>query len=238
MTGSVTTCPLIKKYLDQERFDILHFHEPFLPFLSWQILQASNSVNVGTFHAYPEASSLLKITEWPVKNIFLKQLVKKITLFPAVSEPAAAYSRGLVDQIEIIPNAIDPQRFKGESKLIRFSDGKFNLLYVGRITKRKGLRSLLEAVSELENTDEDFRLIVVGSGPWEHKLEHFIKKLQLQNVVLEGCVSNKSLPAYFASADIFCAPAVRGESFGMIRWKQWLPVFPLSPALMPDIKSS
>jgi phosphatidylinositol alpha-mannosyltransferase len=216
LSGSVRAVTLIKNYLDREKFDILHFHEPFLPFLSWQILQISKTINVATFHAYPEASALLKLTKWPVKNLFLTHLTKKIQAFSAVSKPAASYSRDFVDHIEIIPNAIDPQRFQQQTKISRFSDGKLNLLYVGRLTKRKGIRYLLEAIQKLEDTQADFRLVIVGSGPWQNKLEQLVKKFNLKNVVWEGCVSNHALPAYFASADIFCAPAVRGESFGII----------------------
>src|SRR4051794_34721176 len=43
---------LVERVLDDERFDLLHFHEPFVPFLSLQLLRHSTSVNVATFHAY------------------------------------------------------------------------------------------------------------------------------------------------------------------------------------------
>ena len=57
--GSVGTVTLsfrfisqVHEVLERERFDVLHFHEPFVPFLSLVILRASQSVNVATFHAY------------------------------------------------------------------------------------------------------------------------------------------------------------------------------------------
>ncbi|MGZ6314589.1 MAG: glycosyltransferase, partial [Candidatus Limnocylindrales bacterium] len=57
--GSVGTITLSPRYVSQvntvlarERFDLLHFHEPFVPFLSLVLLRESRSVNVGTFHAY------------------------------------------------------------------------------------------------------------------------------------------------------------------------------------------
>ena len=43
---------LVQDMLDRESFDLLHFHEPFVPFLSLQLLRFSTSVNVATFHAY------------------------------------------------------------------------------------------------------------------------------------------------------------------------------------------
>ena len=54
--GTVTVSPRfvsqVRALLERERFDVLHFHEPFVPFLSLVILRESQSVNVGTFHAY------------------------------------------------------------------------------------------------------------------------------------------------------------------------------------------
>ena len=54
--GTVTVSPryvgLIDDMLERERFDILHFHEPFVPFLSLILLRRSRSVNIATFHAY------------------------------------------------------------------------------------------------------------------------------------------------------------------------------------------
>ena len=38
--------------LERERFDILHFHELFVLFLSLFLLRESTSVNIATFHAY------------------------------------------------------------------------------------------------------------------------------------------------------------------------------------------
>ena len=43
--------PMIQAMLERERFDVLHFHEPFVPFLSLMVLRESKSVNIATFHA-------------------------------------------------------------------------------------------------------------------------------------------------------------------------------------------
>ena len=54
--GTLTFSPrytsIVANMLDEERFDILHFHEPFVPFLSLVLLRESKSINVATFHAY------------------------------------------------------------------------------------------------------------------------------------------------------------------------------------------
>src|SRR5579864_1695573 len=42
--------------IDQERFDVLHFHEPLMPALPLTILRMSTTANVGTFHAFSHSN--------------------------------------------------------------------------------------------------------------------------------------------------------------------------------------
>ena len=69
--GSVGTITVSPRYvsqardlLDRERFDVLHFHEPFVPFLSLVLLRESQSVNIGTFHAYGGWSAAYEFGRW------------------------------------------------------------------------------------------------------------------------------------------------------------------------------
>ena len=47
--------------LEREQFDLLHFHEPFVPFLSPVVLRLSTSVNIATFHAYGGFSPVVRV---------------------------------------------------------------------------------------------------------------------------------------------------------------------------------
>lgn len=207
---------VLKKFLAQERFDILHFHEPFAPFLSWQLLRASKTTNVATLHSFPEASLVFKILGGPAKVLFLPSLKKRIKRFSVVSPVTATFIQDLVRETEVIPNAIDLKRFAAPGKVEKFCDGKINLLYVGRLTKRKGVLYLLKSIKKISQTFGDFRLILVGGGPEEERLRKLVGKNGLKNIVFEGYVSNKDLPAYYKTADVFCAPAIHGESFGIV----------------------
>ena len=46
---------------ERERFDVLHYHEPFVPFLSLVVLRQSTSVNIATFHAYAGFSPAMEL---------------------------------------------------------------------------------------------------------------------------------------------------------------------------------
>src|SRR5664279_1824304 len=51
----------VQRVLDREHFDLLHFHEPFVPFLSLVVLRQSSSVNIATFHAYAGFSPAMEL---------------------------------------------------------------------------------------------------------------------------------------------------------------------------------
>jgi phosphatidylinositol alpha-mannosyltransferase len=219
-TGTLSIYPwngkALKQFLAQENFDLLHFHEPFIPFLSWQLLRASKTTNVATFHSFPEASLVLRVLGRPAKALILPSLKERIKRFSAVSLVAVAFVQDLVGELEIIPNAIDVQRFAVKEKIDKFCDGKVNLLYVGRLSKRKGVLYLLRSLKKIKENFDRFRLIIVGTGPEEEEIKEFVKDSHFENVVFAGRVSNEDLPAYYQTADVFCAPAIQGESFGIV----------------------
>jgi phosphatidylinositol alpha-mannosyltransferase len=220
--GSIARVPLspwlpaqVGEILERQNFDILHLHEPFTPMLCLSALVRSNTTNVGTFHAYHSYPWPYRIGR-PVFKRLLARLHGKI----AVSQPAMEYvSRYLPADYRIIPNGIDTEHFTpdGPGKE-EFADGKMNLLFVGRLERRKGLEYLLNACAKVKKEFSNFRLIVVGPGTvLRRKYEAMVKELGIkENTIFVGFIPSAELPLYYRSADIFCAPATGGESFGIV----------------------
>jgi phosphatidylinositol alpha-mannosyltransferase len=73
----------------------------------------------------------------------------------------------------------------------------------------------LRALLILKRKFENLRLIVAGEGPEKKKCEEFVKKNNLKDVLFLGKVE-KELPSLYATCDIFCAPSIFGESFGLV----------------------
>ena len=205
----------IDAMLEEHKFDILHFHEPWVPMLSAQILSRSNSVNVATFHAkLPE--TLMTRTIIKVVTPYTKSVLKYIDAFTAVSPAAAEYVCSLTDEkVALIPNGIDLTLYKAPA---RRSDNKKQktIFYVGRLEQRKGVKHLIHAFKILTEADPEVSLVIGGDGPDRAKLEALAADLGLHNVSFLGYISEKEKIHYLRTSDMYCSPALYGESFGIV----------------------
>jgi phosphatidylinositol alpha-mannosyltransferase len=204
----------VNRVLDRENFDIIHLHEPFIPMLCLSTLTQSKTINVGTFHACHDRSLMYWLGQ-PIMHRLGKKLHGKI----AVSQPALKYiSRYLPGEYRIIPNGVDTRHYRPEGPhLPEFKDGKINILFVGRLEERKGVDDLIHACSLVKKEFNNFRLIIAGPGlKLRYKYELLARRLLPDQVIFTRFVPFEQLPRYYRTADIFCAPATGGESFGIV----------------------
>ncbi len=217
LTLSFFLASRIKKVLKRENFDVIHLHEPLMPMLCTTVLLLSSTANIGTFHAThgrPGYNLFKPFGKWLLRRCFRK-LHGKI----AVSKPAMDFAHEhFPGYYNIIPNGVDLEHFSPDvAPIDEFCDGKTNILFVGRLEKRKGLRYLLEAFVQVKQEIPNSRLIVVGPGTrLRRKYEREVSRNGLKDVVFTGFVDYDELPRYYKTADVFCAPAIGAESFGLI----------------------
>ena len=201
-----------REVLEAHRFDILHFHEPFVPFLSPTMLDASETVNIGTFHAFGGFSP----SYW-IGSKFAGRLGDLLHGRIAVSGAARHFiNRYFPGDYRIIPNGVDLERFADAEPFEELRDGTLNILFVGRFEERKGLIHLLKAYHRLRKRHVDARLLVVGAGPKEREYRRYVGLRGIRDVEFLGRVDDEAKVRYFASADIYCAPNTGQESFGIV----------------------
>jgi phosphatidylinositol alpha-mannosyltransferase len=219
INASVGTLTFSPRYLSQigamlerERFDVLHFHEPFVPFLSLFLLRESTSVNVATFHAYAGFSPSYEFGSRALRG-HAERLHGRI----AVSAAARHFiDRFFPGDYKVIPNGVDVGRYANAVPIARWQDGTANILFVGRFEPRKGLLELLKAHRILRKTGSNSRLLVVGSGPQEREARRYVATRGLQGVEFLGRVSDDAKAQLFRTADVYASPATGGESFGIV----------------------
>lgn len=205
----------IEAILEREKFDVLHFHEPWIPILSRQILSRSKCPNVATFHAkLPE--TMMSRTFAKVVTPYTKSVLKYIDSFTAVSEAATEYLRTMTDaSVSIVPNGIDLKNFHAPRK--RPDRTKKNILYIGRLEKRKGVTYLIKAFAVLCEKEENVRLVIAGDGVDRQKLQDLSMELGVDDKVqFLGYVTETKKKQLLRDADLFCTPALYGESFGIV----------------------
>jgi len=217
VTISLRLASTIKAVLEREKFDIVHLHEPFMPMLCSAVLRFSDAINIGTFHAW-DGKPGYKFGR-PVTTIMLRRRLHKLAGRIAVSKLAMDYvSKYVPGHYSIIPNGIDLAHFSPDvAPIEEFCDGKQNILFLGRLERRKGLIYLIKAYQQIKREIPNSRLIVVGPGTRLRKpYEKWIKQHGLDDVVFVGYVSEDEKPRYYRTADVYCSPATSRESFGIV----------------------
>ncbi len=225
---STTSVPLalnlgsrqITKVLEREKFDVIHVGAPFSPMLGGKIIKHAKCPVVATYLIYTQD----KLHEIGVRLLSLiqKSAHRKIRTMIVPSDAAEREARkvtkGLVDEKKFttIPIGVDTSKFSPEvPPLDRFRGGR-NILFLGRLEKRKGVEYLLRAFELIKREISDSKLIIAGDGPERGTLEALAEDLKLRDVLFEGYIDEKEKPRYYASADVCVFPALYGESFGVV----------------------
>jgi phosphatidyl-myo-inositol alpha-mannosyltransferase len=189
--------------LRDENFDVVHLHEPLVPAVGLTAVVFSDAPMIGTFHRSGESSSY-KLTRG-----FVQWAAGRLDLRTAVSEEAKQTATdALGGTYEVVWNGIDPRRFA--SAVPAPTTGP-TILFLGRHEPRKGLAVLVDAFDRL---GPEARLWIIGDGPETGRLrQHTLGDPRVEWL---GVVSEQEKLARLAGADVFCAPSLSGESFGVV----------------------
>lgn len=184
--------------------DVIHLHEPFVPGPTQTLLLGADEPLVGTFHA----SYSGRVNPW--YTMFrppLRRWMSRLTIKTAVSEEAAEHARvSLGGEFEVVPNGVDVPHF---AKATPWPTERPTIFFVGRHEPRKGLGVLLDAFAALER---DAVLWVAGDGAETGAL----RRRRVPNVEWIGRISEDEKARRLRAATAFCAPALGGESFGIV----------------------
>jgi phosphatidyl-myo-inositol alpha-mannosyltransferase len=191
------------RLLRDEDFDVLHVHEPLAPGPAETALFLHPAPIVATFHAAGFSSGYRWLNE-P-----LRRLGGNIDHRVVVSKDALAFIRGhFGGEYEVLFNGVELDRYRQATP--HQLEGK-TVFFCGRHEERKGLDVLLAAFGKLP---DDVRLLIGSDGPDTQRLKDEVG----DNPRIEwlGRISDEDKIAYLKGASVFCAPSLRGESFGVV----------------------
>ena len=208
----------LRKILHEENFDIIHYHTIWTPFLCAQALWLSESANIATFHDTPPDTLSGKLTRLVfilLGKILYRVLDAMIAVSPAPAGHLPVHRNG---KLHILPPCtnLEPFRRQQEGHPGGGDGDAVTILFVGRLEERKGIFVLLAAFRKLLEDGLKVQLRVAGSGRLEEKIRHYIRDNDIQNVELLGAVKNAEKQECYSRCDIFCSPAIHGESFGIV----------------------
>jgi len=143
-----------------------------------------------------------------------KIIRNNINIFITPSEILGEWIKKSLDvkNVKTVPNFIDISNIK----YTPIKDTK-NILYVGRLSKEKGLEYLIKAMPVILDKIPDSKLIIVGRGPEKEKLERLSQTLKIERkIMFKGYVSEKELMRCYQDSEIVVVPSNWAENFPLV----------------------
>jgi phosphatidylinositol alpha-mannosyltransferase len=198
-----------RRWLVEGAFDIVHIHDPATPSVSLLALWATDATVVATFHAAPSRSRMM-----PLASALLRTSMGKIAVGIAVSDTARdMVVRHLGAEPIVIPNGICCREFELARPRDDWSRPGPTVVFLGRTGEsRKGLSVVLAAFPAVTDAHPDARLLVAGPQSRVTQVPRDVR----DHVRFLGTVSDADRASLLASATVFVAPQLGGESFGVV----------------------
>jgi phosphatidylinositol alpha-mannosyltransferase len=199
----------VGNFIHTNSFDIIHTHGPFAPNLPFLALVYSNATNIATFHTAFSDFNYYKLSKFLFTHISRKINGSICVSRKAFNEIYPHFPQG---NYEIIPNGVDTKRFNPKGAKLQEFPNKRIILFLGRLDPRKGLQILLDAFPLIKEKIPDAILIVAGKGAPPTGIPETLRK----SIVFKGMIPPEMVPLYYRSAELYCSPALFGETFGIV----------------------
>jgi phosphatidylinositol alpha-mannosyltransferase len=229
----------VRETLHAERFDVVHVHNPLMPGLAHHALRHAACPIVATMHSGYPRDRWSEMFRAP-----LRRLLQRATILLPVSGAARRTAeRVFPGNYRVIPNGVDFEFFSSARPSVedlvaaprrepateaagspggigprsgRSGSAHRRILFVGAAVPRKGLPVMLEAYGFLRSRHENLELWVAGDGPDLPRARRAVPEHLQGEVHFLGSCDRQTLRGCYALADIFCAPSLGRESFGLV----------------------
>jgi phosphatidylinositol alpha-mannosyltransferase len=208
----------LRSVLEAGRYDVLHVQVPYSPLMAGRLMTraAPSCAVVGTYHVASErllpraGARLLRIPKLRSAPRF-----DEIVSVSRVAADFAATCSGM-DAGRIVPNMLDLAGVS--SGLPGPCEDAADIVFVGRLVPRKGVKQLIDAIAWLSKRYErSIRVAIVGDGPACRRLQRRVREAGLSDrIIFLGSLDDQRKFALLSRAKIACFPSLFGESFGFV----------------------
>lgn len=215
----------VMNFIEREGFTRIHISTPgTVGLLGLLIARMMNIPVAGTYHTdipqYVRSltnDEFLEHAAWSYMIWFYSQMEE--VMVPSVGTREQLAARGLPsERMKPLPRWVDTEAYSPEKQTPGFwksrgaGIGKTVLLYVGRVSREKGLEMLVDAFRELIDSGVPLALAVIGDGPYRKEME---AALSGYPALFTGYLAGEQLQQGYASADLFVFPSAT-DTFGNV----------------------
>lgn len=215
-----------RKTLKNTNLDIVHIHSPFgIGRAGIAYAKEYNVPVVATLHSQYKKDFYTRTKSEILSDIAVKEIMNTFNkcdelwaVNHKVAEIFKEYGANEIPKVQL--NATDLVPFNNEAKIedlkkkynIETNDKTF--LYVGRLDVLKNLEFTIESLYRLKLKGFKFKMIFVGSGPYEPEMKHQMKKYGLSDYIhFAGKIMDRvELASYYKLANLFLFPSMYDSS--------------------------
>jgi len=201
------------KILSAEKFHIVHSHGYFADIIGIIVSRILKIPHIATCHGFISNDIILKIynkidklsLRFCNRVIAVTDEIRKELIHNGIKESKVITIRNATDNIS---STTDIFMVKTEKKrLLNVRENYFIIGYVGRLSKEKGIKYLINAGKILKERIKYFKILIIGSGPERENLETISLKLGLkENITFTGFLSD--VEQWIQTLDVLVLPSL------------------------------
>ena len=212
----------LKKFLKENKFDIIHIHSPFTMCSYFTKYGKKHNIpTIFTFHTKFKEDFERNLKSKCLQKFMMRYILKNInradyvwTVSNGAKDCLCEY--GYKKPVKVIRNGTDLVCPANPEKLIDQINNKYAIqneqnvfLSVGRIVENKNLLLALSALKKVAEDGYKFKYLIVGSGNYENKLKETVEKYGLTDyVIFTGKILDREeLSAHYLRANLFIFPS-------------------------------
>lgn len=202
----------LRSVIQNEDYDIVHCHMNTLSYITPVLLSVSNKIPtiIHSRNAGMRASGITKILHKINTKILPEDKITKL----AVSDYAGEWLFGKDNNIQIINNSVDVEKFKYNAcyrqtirNEFKISEDELVIIHTGAFRDEKNHDFILDIFREVYQIHSDSKLLLVGTGKLKEQIEKKIDDLGLNNNVIITGIRN-DVSKLLSAADAFLFPSI------------------------------